>query len=92
VSHQNRSAVTAVVERFLPNLKYPYLFVALAGLLLVDLVVPDPIPLVDEIVLAMLTFMLATWRTRQGPTPAPKDVTPPDPQLPSDTTRGSTNE
>ena len=86
MSHPDRSAVTAIVERFLPNLKYPYLFAALAGLFLVDLVVPDPIPLVDEIVLAMLTFLVATWRTRQNPTPPPKDITPPDPQLPSDTT------
>jgi hypothetical protein len=88
VNQPARSPVTALVERFLPELKYPYLFLALTGLLLVDLVVPDPIPLVDEVALAMLTFLVARWRNREDATRPPKDVTPPDPRLPSDTTPG----
>jgi len=48
--------------------------------------VPDPIPLVDELTLAVLTFLIGSWRTRHAPQPPPRDVTPPDerpPTLPS---------
>ena len=71
-----RSPLTTLLQRFLPRLRYPYLFLILGGLFLVDLVIPDPIPLVDELLLAMLTFLVATFTTRRDPTPPPKDVTP----------------
>lgn len=73
-----RSPLTALIQRFLPRLRYPYLFLILGGLFLVDLVVPDPIPLVDELMLAMLTFIAATFTTRREEVPPPKDITPPD--------------
>jgi hypothetical protein len=68
--------LAAFVQRLLPRLRYPYLFLALACLLLVDLVVPDPVPLVDELVLAILTFIAATLTTRSDDRPPPRDVTP----------------
>ena len=54
------SPLTTLVTRFLPRMRYPYLFLVLGALFLVDLVVPDPIPLVDEILLAVLAFIAAT--------------------------------
>jgi hypothetical protein len=71
-----RSPLTAIIQRFLPRLRYPYLFLILGGLFLVDLVTPDPVPLVDELLLAVLTFLAATFTTSREPTPPPKDVTP----------------
>jgi hypothetical protein len=59
-------------------MRYPYLFLVLGGLFLVDLVVPDPIPLVDEIMLAVLTFIAASFSTRQEADPEPRDITPPE--------------
>lgn len=73
-----KSSLTALVHRFLPRLRYPYLFLVLGSLFLIDLVVPDPIPLVDELLLAVLTFIAATFTTRSEPDPPPKDITPPD--------------
>jgi hypothetical protein len=73
------SPLTALIQRFLPRLRYPYLFLILGGLFLVDLVIPDPIPLIDELMLAMLTFLAATLTTRRDPVPPPRDITPPDP-------------
>jgi hypothetical protein len=72
------SPLTLLIQRFLPRLRYPYLVLILGGLLLVDLVVPDPLPLVDELMLAILTFIAASFTTRRDERPPPRDVTPPD--------------
>lgn len=74
-----RSPLAALIQRYLPRLRYPYLFLILGGLFLVDLVIPDPIPLVDELMLAMLTFLAATLTTRKDDVSPPRDITPPDP-------------
>ena len=47
------------------NLRFPTLFTLFALLTLLDLVLPDPLPLVDEIGLALLTLLLALWRERR---------------------------
>lgn len=73
-----RSPLTTLVNRLLPRMRYPYLFLVLGALFLVDLVVPDPIPLVDEILLAVLTFIAATFTTRKDTDPEPRDITPPE--------------
>jgi hypothetical protein len=74
----SRSPLTTLVNRLLPRMRYPYLFLVLGALFLVDLVVPDPIPLVDEILLAVLTFIAATFTTRRDTDPEPRDITPPE--------------
>lgn len=60
-----RSPVQDVVERYAGRLKAPWLFAAVVVLFVADLVFPDPIPFVDEVMLALLTFLLGTWRTRR---------------------------
>ena len=73
------SPITALVSRLIPGIRYPWLVAILAGLFAIDLVVPDPVPFLDEVVLAVLTFLLASWRTRQDDErPPPRDITPPD--------------
>ncbi len=44
------------------RLRFPQLTALLIIVFLVDLVVPDPIPFVDEIILGLLSLMLANWR------------------------------
>lgn len=72
------SPLTSLVNRLLPRMRYPYLFLILGGLFLVDLIIPDPIPLVDEILLAVLTFIAAAFSTRQEEDREPRDITPPE--------------
>lgn len=55
------------------RLRYPTLFKLTAGLFLVTLVVPDPIPFVDELLLGMGTLLLANWKTRT-PAKPPREL------------------
>ena len=50
------------ILRFLARLKFPQLFVIVLVLFLMDLVVPDLVPLVDELILGVSTLLLASWR------------------------------
>jgi hypothetical protein len=54
-----------LVARFAAGLRYPTLFKLVAGLFLLDLVVPDLIPFYDEILLALGTLLLGALRTRR---------------------------
>lgn len=59
-------------------MRYPYLFLILGALFLIDLVLPDPIPLIDEVLLAILTFIAATFTARRDGNGEPRDITPAD--------------
>jgi len=41
------------------------LFLMAAALLVTDLLIPDPIPFVDEVMLALTTLLLARWKGRR---------------------------
>lgn len=59
--------LTGPLMGFASRLKFPTLFFITLALWLVNMVIPDPIPLVDEIVMGLLTLMLATWKKRKEP-------------------------
>jgi hypothetical protein len=69
-----RTPAQEIVERIVPRLKYPYLFAAVVVLFVADLFLPDPIPFVDEVMLALLTFLVGSWRTRKKVPPEAVDV------------------
>jgi hypothetical protein len=48
------------------NLRFPGLFALLATVFVLDLVIPDFIPFVDEIILAILTMIFALWKERRS--------------------------
>jgi hypothetical protein len=52
------------------RLRYPTLFKLTAALFLLTLFIPDPIPMLDEILLGLGTLLLANWKTRRDPAPA----------------------
>ncbi len=50
------------------KLKHPTLFKLVGILFVIDLFVPDMIPLADEILLGLGTLLLANWKDRNKPT------------------------
>jgi len=55
----SRIGIMGVVTRFAAKLRFPNLFMLFAVLLVVNIVVPDPLPFADEILLALGTLLLA---------------------------------
>ncbi|MFO0729875.1 MAG: DUF6116 family protein [Nitrospiraceae bacterium] len=69
------SLLGRILERL--NLRFPTLFLLFAMLTVADLLLPDPIPLLDEIGLALLTLLLGMWKQRRtGRPPRPYRVPP----------------
>jgi hypothetical protein len=62
---QRTSVIAQLLRRL--NLRYPTLFLLMGGLTLIDFLVPDFIPFVDEIGLACLTILLGSWKSRKVP-------------------------
>lgn len=57
----------APLLRFSARLSYPRLFMVTAALFALDVVIPDFIPFVDEILLGLGTLLLANWKKRKEP-------------------------
>ena len=66
--------LTGVFQRL--GLRFPTLFVILLTVTLADIVVPDVIPFVDEIVLAALTALFGLWKERRSPPGPGRDSDP----------------
>ena len=63
----NRIPIISALMRFADGLRFRQLFLLMATLFLIDLLVPDFIPMADELVLGLLTLLLAAWkRERRG--------------------------
>ncbi len=58
--------VGTIVERSAGRLRYPRLLALTATVFAVDLVIPDLIPFVDEILLGLGTLLLSRMRTRRA--------------------------
>jgi len=65
------SPFTAPILGFLSRLSFPRLFVVTAALFVADVLIPDFIPLADELLLGMGTLLLASWKKRKEPLPPP---------------------
>ena len=58
--------IRGLVTRFASGLRFPTLFMVMAGLFVVDLFVPDLIPFADEILLALGTLFVGSLRRRSA--------------------------
>jgi hypothetical protein len=61
-----RGGITAVVMRWASGLRFPLLFLLTAGLFAVNVLVPDAIPLVDELLMGLAAALLASLRKKPG--------------------------
>jgi hypothetical protein len=61
-----RSPIVALVSRFAARLRYPQLVGILAALFVLDLLIPDVIPFVDEVLLGLGTLLLASLKRRHS--------------------------
>lgn len=62
-----KSPLVALLMRYLGRLRFPYLVLITGTLFVVDLVVPDMIPLADELLLGLGTLLLASFKKPRLP-------------------------
>ncbi len=58
----NRIPIVSAILSFADGLKFRQLFLLAGTLFLLDLLIPDFIPLADELLLGLLTLLLGTWK------------------------------
>lgn len=77
----SKVGIGGLVTAFASRLRFPQLFFVTAGLFLLDLIIPDLIPAVDEILLLLLTALLGSLKKQTDDLPQEemKNVTPQDP-------------
>jgi hypothetical protein len=79
-----KGLVGALVARYAMRLRFPQLFAFTGTLFLLDMLIPDLIPFMDEMMLGLLTLLLGMWRKdspvaeEELPKPPTKDITPQD--------------
>lgn len=70
-----------LLSRFASRLRFPQLFAFTATLFVLDVLIPDLIPFMDELLLGLVTLLLGMWRKEKPPAELPKpplkDITPP---------------
>jgi hypothetical protein len=59
----------ALILAFLSRLRFRALFIITLGIFLIDFVIPDLIPFVDEILLGAATLLLSQWKRNDTPKP-----------------------
>jgi hypothetical protein len=57
--------IGGLVTRFAAGLRFPTLFALVALLFVIDLLVPDVVPFVDEMMLALGTLLVGSLRRRR---------------------------
>ncbi|KAF1697751.1 DUF6116 family protein [Pseudoxanthomonas koreensis] len=61
------SPVLLTFMQWARGLRFPTLFKLTAALFAVNLLLPDPIPFVDELAFGLATLLLANWKRRKEP-------------------------
>jgi hypothetical protein len=77
MSGMARGGLAGIVLRWASRLRFPYLFLLTAALFVANLFVPDALPMADELLMGLLTLLLASIRKRRpdngnsSPSPEP---------------------
>ena len=61
------SRIHSRIQEFASRLRFPKLFGITLAIFVVDVLIPDLIPFVDEILLALVTALLGSWKRRRTP-------------------------
>lgn len=61
---ESKQSTMSFLESIAAGLKSSHLVMLMTGIFLVDLMIPDPLFLVDEIMLGLVTILLARWKGR----------------------------
>ena len=59
-----RGGVAGIVVKWASRLRFPYLFVLTALLFVLNLFIPDVLPLADELLMGLVTVLLASLRKK----------------------------
>ena len=62
-----------IIVRWASRLRFPYIFLLTAVLFIFNLFIPDVVPMVDELIMGLLTALLASLRKK----PESEEATPP---------------
>jgi len=60
-----KNPLTAWIVDFASGLRFPGLFTLAAAILVLDVLIPDMLPFVDEILLALATLAISSFRKRE---------------------------
>ena len=64
-----KGGLVGLLLKYASGLRFPALFLITLGIFVVDVIVPDVIPLADELLLGMITLLLGTWKKRRSGSP-----------------------
>jgi hypothetical protein len=70
------SAIQNRLMRYASGLRFPRLLAVTAALFVLDLLIPDAVPFVDEILLGLISLLLASLKKRSSEL-SPKDESRP---------------
>jgi hypothetical protein len=63
--------LAGVSLRWAARLRFPYLFLLTAALFVINIFVPDALPLADELLMGLAALLLASLKKRRSAPPAP---------------------
>jgi len=58
----NSPSIMGMLLAYANRLKFRNLFLLISALFIIDLLVPDMVPLIDEIILGLLAIILSNWK------------------------------
>jgi hypothetical protein len=62
----SKTPLIAAILQFAGGLRFRQLFLVTAALFLLNLIIPDPIPFIDELILGLLALLFASWKKSDG--------------------------
>ncbi len=72
ISNLAKGGVAGVVLRWASRLRFPYLFVLTAALFLLNVLLADPLPFADELLMGLVAILLGSLRKSRR-----EDIPPP---------------